>query len=391
MMSSRRRRRRGGPVLLIIVVAALALLTWWVWPNPQSTDQPPTQPPVAAIDPLTAPSRPVPQPHQIEFEPPVTHSATLPETPPAGPQVTPSTAQATPPAAIQPAPAVASIPESSAAPESTQPPPSVEPPPAVSPERSPTQVLMQAAALIRSGDVVEARRVLSSALRARDLSPADSAEVRGVLEVLNDGMIFGPEVTPGDPYTRLYEIRSGDALSRIANREAVKTNWRFIQRINGINDPSRIRVGQRIKLVQGPFHAEVEKGSHRIDVWLGEGDEAIFVRSLPVGLGEFNSTPQGAFRVRRGGKMKNPSWTNPRTGEQFGADDPKNPIGEYWIGLDGIDQNNLQERGFGIHGTIEPDSIGQDRSMGCVRLADADIALVYEMLTEANSVVLIRE
>ncbi len=89
--------------------------------------------------------------------------------------------------------------------------------------------------------------------------------------------------------------------------------------------------------------------------------------------------------------MKNPSWTNPRTGEQFGADDPKNPIGEYWIGLDGIDQNNLQERGFGIHGTIEPDSIGQDRSMGCVRLADADIALVYEMLTEGNSVVLVRE
>jgi lipoprotein-anchoring transpeptidase ErfK/SrfK len=29
--------------------------------------------------------------------------------------------------------------------------------------------------------------------------------------------------------------------------------------------------------------------------------------------------------------------------------------------------------------------------MGCVRLADDDIALLYEMLTEGNSVVLVRE
>ncbi len=89
--------------------------------------------------------------------------------------------------------------------------------------------------------------------------------------------------------------------------------------------------------------------------------------------------------------MINPSWTNPRTGERFGADYPLNPIGEFWIGLDGIDPHNLQERGFGIQGTIEPDSIGQDRSMGCVRLGDDHIALVYEMLTEGNSTILVRD
>jgi lipoprotein-anchoring transpeptidase ErfK/SrfK len=252
-------------------------------------------------------------------------------------------------------------------------------------------VLEQALPLIRSGDVVQARAILSAGLRSRTLSPAETEEIRGTLSVMNQGMVFGPEVTPGDNFTRLYEIKSGDALSKLVNREGVKTNWRFVQRINGISDPSRIRVGQRIKLVQGPFHAEVDKAAHRADVWLGEGDEAIYVTSLPVGLGEFGSTPEGAFRVRRGGKMINPSWTNPRTGERFASDDPLNPIGEYWIGLDGIDPHNLQEQGFGIHGTIEPESIGQDRSMGCVRLGDEDIALLYEMLTEGNSVVLVRE
>ena len=43
--------------------------------------------------------------------------------------------------------------------------------------------------------------------------------------------------------------------------------------------------------------------------------------------------------------------------------------------------------GYGIHGTIDPGSIGKSMSMGCVRLGDADVALVYELLGEGSSVV----
>ncbi len=352
MMSSRRRKRGNGPFVVFILLIAAAAVTWWLWPEPGHTT---TEEPVAEV------SDPVPTPPPtlvVEFR---SQDETV-APPPAPPPM--ATAAPQPPLAEEPAAA---------------------------PAPQPPSVLDSAATLIRDDDLVEARAMLSEALRSRELRETEAEQVRGTLAVLNNGMVFGPEVTPGDPFTRLYEIKSGDALSRIANREGIKTNWRFLQRINGIADPGRIRAGQRIKVVQGPFHAEVDKKAHRIDIWLGEGEEAVFVRSLPVGLGEFDSTPQGGFRVRRGGKMVNPSWTNPRTGERFAAADPNNPIGEFWIGLDGIDPHNLQEQGFGIHGTIEPDSIGQDRSMGCVRLADGDIDLLYEMLTEGNSVVLVRE
>jgi lipoprotein-anchoring transpeptidase ErfK/SrfK len=365
MMSSRRKKRGGGPFVVFIIVVAAGVGTWWLWPEMGEVDATPQHEATPELATRAAEPPPIPL---VEFDPKPLRAdspAAIPEpvaaVPPAMPEV----------AVVEVEPIVS---------------PSVEPLPS-----APTGVLDEAAALIRSGDVVAARATLSKALRTRTLSATEAADVRGTLTVLNNGMIFGAEVTPGDPFTRLYEIKSGDALSRIANREALKTNWRFLQRINGIADPSRIRVGQRIKVVQGPFHAEVDKRAHRIDLWLGEGDEAVFIRSLPVGLGEFGSTPEGAFRVRRGGKMVNPSWTNPRTGERFAAADPNNPIGEYWIGLDGIDPHNLQEQGFGVHGTIDPTSIGEDRSMGCVRLADDDIALVYEMLTEGNSVVLVRE
>jgi len=279
--------------------------------------------------------------------------------------------------------------ERSSAASNTEPTPLPEPP-ASGPDVS-AKVFAESSALIRAGNMVEARRLLSDALRSPSLPSPEAEQLRATIAVLNEGMVFGPEITPGDPFVRLYTIRSGDALSKIASREGVKTNWRFVQRINGISNPSRIRAGNRVKLVQGPFHAVVDKQAHRMDVWMGEGEDAVFVRSFAVGLGEFGSTPHGGFRVRRGSKMVNPPWTNPRTGERFAADDPENPIGEYWIGLSGIDPHNLQEQGFGIHGTIDPDSIGEDRSMGCIRLGDGDVDLIYEMLTEGNSTVTVRE
>jgi lipoprotein-anchoring transpeptidase ErfK/SrfK len=103
-----------------------------------------------------------------------------------------------------------------------------------------------------------------------------------------------------------------------------------------------------------------------------------------VGLGEGNGTPVGTFRIRN--RMANPWWVNPRTRERFEADDPKNPIGEHWLGWEGIGDSKIHT-GFGLHGTIEPESIGQQRSMGCVRLLAPDIELLYEMLSEQVSIV----
>ncbi|MFO0490957.1 MAG: L,D-transpeptidase, partial [bacterium] len=68
-------------------------------------------------------------------------------------------------------------------------------------------------------------------------------------------------------------------------------------------------------------------------------------------------------------------------------DNPANPIGERWIGLDGSDDNTRKFVGYGVHGTVDPDSIGQQRSMGCVRLASDDVAMVYELLVDRLSTV----
>jgi len=124
-------------------------------------------------------------------------------------------------------------------------------------------------------------------------------------------------------------------------------------------------------------------------IYAGEGPSRVLIAIFPVGLGELNSTPTGAFMVRPKSKLINPEWNNPRTGEHFASDDPKNPIGERWIGLIGVEPQNQGFKGYGIHGTVDPASIGKQASMGCVRMSDADIELVYEFLTEPNSTIVI--
>lgn len=246
--------------------------------------------------------------------------------------------------------------------------------------------LSRGLALVES-EPVQARRILSDIVADRTRPQAERDSARRALSEINKVLIFSPKVVPGDRFAEVYMIQPGDSLVRIAQQQNLDADWRLLKRVNGITDERRIREGQRLKLIVGAFHAVVDKSDYRMDVYLGEGSDRVLVASFPVGLGEYDSTPLGLFKVRPKSKLINPQWTNPRTGERFAADDPKNPIGEYWIGLMGAEPSNKDIEGYGIHGTIDPASIGRQASMGCVRMHGADVELVYEMLTEPRSTV----
>jgi|GEM_PF-351973 len=241
---------------------------------------------------------------------------------------------------------------------------------------------------MQSNDLLAARAIFSKALLHRNIVKADAERVRSKLTTINDELVFSGKITPGDKIVEQYAVQSGDNLTKIAKKRELVTDWRLIQRINKV-DPSRLSVGQKLKLVRGPFHAVVHKGDYRLDLYQGAPDDQdswTFIKSFKVGLGTNNGTPVGNFIVKKNSKLINPPWVNPQTGAKFGADDPKNPIGERWIGIEGVGESKIYT-GFGIHGTIEPDSIGQQRSMGCVRLGKEDVELIYEMLVEQASVV----
>lgn len=245
---------------------------------------------------------------------------------------------------------------------------------------------------LRDGKSVLARQKLSKALLSSGVTESQQASLREKLTAISADLLFSQKIVPGDPLVEEYTVQSGDSYDRIRKRRQLTVDWRLLERINR-TPANKIRVGQKLKLVNGPFHVIVDKSDYRLDVFTGSPDDQaswIYVRSFNVGLGENDGTPVGTFKVKVGGKAISPNWTNPRTGEQFDGKDPKNPIGDRWIGLEGLG-NASAFTSYGIHGTIEPESIGHQRSMGCVRLVNSDVEQVYEMLCEDISVVKIQQ
>ena len=236
-------------------------------------------------------------------------------------------------------------------------------------------------------DPIRARQQLTELLASGTLSQGESARVRSELTRLGEVLLLDPSVIPQDPFVGKYVVQSGDSLSRIAKNADVKAEWMMIKRINRLANPNAIRVGQSLKIPVGTFHAEVSKSNYTFDLFLENEHGRVLVASYPVGLGEFDATPTGRFVVREHSKLINPQWRNPRTGEFFYSNDPENPIGERWIGIKGIDPTNNELLGYGIHGTIDEDSIGRMESMGCIRMHDADVKLVYDALTERGSII----
>jgi LysM repeat protein len=238
---------------------------------------------------------------------------------------------------------------------------------------------------------VEARVSYSRALTNPEISRSDAEVLRAKLTTINDDLLFSAKVYQGDPLVESYSVASGDSLERIKKKRDLAIDWRLLARINKISNPTGLKVGQPLKLVRGPFSVVVHKNDFRLDLFAGSPDEQdswVYIRSFKVGLGEGGNTPVGTFVIKS--KMVNPAWTNPKTGQHFDANDPANPVGEYWMGWEGLGDSKIYT-GFGLHGTIDPSSIGQAKSMGCVRMLADDIAEMYELLVEQVSLVKVVE
>ena len=57
-----------------------------------------------------------------------------------------------------------------------------------------------------------------------------------------------------------------------------------------------------------------------------------------------------------------------------------NPIGTRWLGLN--------RKGYGIHGTNEPGSIGKAASHGCIRLRNRDMEQLFRMVSVGDTVLI---
>ena len=369
-----RRRRSPRPFAVLLIVGGVAVLGYNLWPAAESNQEQAE----AQAEPTNAPSTVA-----VNDESPATEpegeEATEASTPAALPEVVEAQSPEPTPLATVPTDLVVPV-ESNSDALPSQAPPAVR-------ERALAD-FASGMRLLRDGLGVEGRQRLSDALGSGGLDEARASEVRAALSQLSETLVFGSGVAQRDPFAREFIIPEGGVLAKIAQNQTNGLHWKFLARINGISSPNRIRSGQRLKLLEGPFHAVVDKSAYRLDLWMGQENDRVYVRSFNVGLGRDNRTPEGQFQVSS--RVENPQHTDPETGKVFDKDDPLNPVGEHWIAIKGTEPATEKLSGFGLHGTIEENSIGRSESLGCVRMLPDDIALLYEVLSPGRSEVELR-
>ena len=249
------------------------------------------------------------------------------------------------------------------------------------PNRKVTELINEAASRVngKPAQVIEARNGLNEAL-SLPMNNAQRTVIKKKLSELAGEWLFSRSIFPQDKLCSRYKVEPGNLLSSIAR--GYKVPWEALMVVNRISRPELLKAGETIKIIHGPFHARVSRSSFTMDLYLQE----TFVRSFSVGIGRpGRETPTGLWRVKPGGKMISPKWTDPDTHKTYTAKDPDYPLGSRWIALEGVSGDAKDRRGFAIHGTKKPGEIGTAGSRGCVRLYNGDAILIYNLLTPGLS------
>ena len=193
------------------------------------------------------------------------------------------------------------------------------------------------------------------------------AEVQDKLGDLNLNIITSNVATP---QTVIHDVVPGDSLGKLAKQ--YNTTKELIKKSNGLKSDV-IRVGAKLRIWNAPFNVQVNKGQNILT--LKTGDE--IVKIYRVSTGANNITPVGTFKIAT--KLTNPVWFKPGSAP-IPPESPENVLGTRWMGFD-------TDPHYGIHGTTEPDKIGQQVTAGCVRMRNNDVEELYDLLPAGTQVV----
>ena len=103
------------------------------------------------------------------------------------------------------------------------------------------------------------------------------------------------------------------------------------------------------------------------------------VKVYPVAVGKASTpSPRGTFHIAS--RVQHPTWYQPR---KVVGPGPANPLGTRWMGLG--------YKGYGIHGTNMPLSIGKAASHGCIRMRNRDVEDLFNRVEVGDEVELVND
>ena len=229
------------------------------------------------------------------------------------------------------------------------------------------KLYQQAVALKNKGEALKSKKYYQEIL-INHPDMENIAAIQQELEDLNLNIIFSRKEVPGK--TIMHEVVSGDTLGKIAKKYG--TTVEFIKKSNNLKSDV-IRIGQKLRIWTGKFNIFIDKSQNILI--LKDGNEVVKV--YDVSTGENNSTPTGEFKITT--KLIDPVWFN--RGVVVPPESPENVLGSRWLGFD--------YPGYGIHGTVEPETIGHQATAGCVRMLNDEVEELYSLVPKNTLVVIV--
>lgn len=222
--------------------------------------------------------------------------------------------------------------------------------------------------LVAENKYRDALRLLSRYYRSEELNGPQRQRLLPYLDGLAGKVIFSTEHRlENAPYTV-----ANESLVDIGNRWKVPAQLIYNINREKIPNPVAIAPGTQLKMVNGPFDAEIDMRRNIMTLYLGE----LYAGRFEIRVGVSGNPKPGNFRVLLKSEVGH-NWRDAQ-GNSYPPGSPENGYGPNWIGLSGS---------LCIHAV---DDLATDRHHGCIGLSSNDAKDVFAILGDGSNVKILR-
>lgn len=168
-------------------------------------------------------------------------------------------------------------------------------------------------------------------------------------------------------------VQAGETLEQIAS--ALGIPQELLAKINGIAPPYALSTGETLKVVRGPFRAEISMNRKELVLFL----DKFYAGRFPMMIGPDLPPEESIYEVAE--KANGRSYFDRRSGNEVTLGDARNRYGNHWLGLRG--EHITTGHSVGLHGRplqFEPEDLGS------VSLDPLDAEDVYSILSVGSQV-----
>lgn len=216
---------------------------------------------------------------------------------------------------------------------------------------------------VQKGKLKEALQQLSAWYNRPELTRDQEADLINILDALAAEVIYSKRHFLESPY----KVGPKETLEQVAEIHGVTTD--LLASINQIQRPYVLLPSTELKVLRGPFRADIDLTTSELTLYL----ENMYAGRFPIEVGSDPSAKEGTFTIA--GKQMNRNFYG-SSGGTVGGNEPSNPYGRHWIDLG---------QQMCIHGSPE-NPIPQLQGAGCISLSPRDAEDVYNILTVGSKI-----